>query len=68
MSETGREDRIFEGLYEASGIDLPADEKTRLRDVFGPMCELAARVRRKGRPWTERMQPFHGPKRTHPTR
>lgn len=66
MSDKDRMDRIFAGLYEASGIDLPETEKARLRAVFEPMCDLAARVRRKGRHWTLRMQPFHGPKRTHP--
>lgn len=66
MSDKDRMDRIFAGLYEASGINLPEEEKARLREVFQPMCDLAARVRRRGRHWTERMQPFHGPGRTHP--
>lgn len=66
MSDKERMDRIFDGLYEASGIDLPEAEKARLRAVFEPMCDLAARVRRKDRHWTLRMQPFHGPRRTHP--
>ena len=66
MTDKDRMDRIFDGLYEASGISLPEEEKARLRAVFDPMCDLAARVRRKGRHWTERMQPFHGPRATHP--
>ena len=65
MDDEDRLNRIFDGLYEASGIDLPEEEKARLRAVCPAMTELAARVRRKGRHWTLRMQPFHQPKPTH---
>jgi len=57
-------DALFDGMLEASGVDMPDQERENLRKAHSALMVLAERARpkQKDRAWEVRMAPFHTPK------
>ena len=68
MAEQDKEvaDKIFEGLYLASGVTLSPAEKQGLREVYDIMATFAERVRRPRRTWEAKPLPHYIPSRKAP--
>ena len=57
-------DALFEGMIEASGVKMSAEEKQKLRAAHSALMVLAERARPRQKPnsWEVRMAPFFAPK------
>lgn len=64
MSETEANDKIFEGLYLASGVSLSAQERAQLREAFDVIQTFNKRVRKPGVNWEAKPLLGYVPKRT----
>lgn len=57
-------DALFDGMIAASGIEMSAEEKQKLRSAHSALMVLAERARpkQKSNSWEVRMTPFYAPK------